>query len=91
MIITRSGLTVRCARCEREVRHFAAAYDPLKNAWVGTAFCHGDSTALVVPDATWEATVFRARGVPARDRASAAGKNTQRHCTVIDEPLGEPA
>jgi hypothetical protein len=76
MIITRSGLTIRCARCEREVRHFAAAYDPVKSAWIGTAYCHGDSAALTVPDRLAEATVFRPRAYAhqktAREQAGAS-------------------
>ena len=64
MIITRSGLTIRCARCEREVGHFTAAFDPLTAAWVGTAFCHGDSAAIAVPDRLCETTVFRPRAAP---------------------------
>lgn len=98
MIITRSGLTIRCARCDSEVSHFAAAYDPVKAAWIGTAFCHGDSAAIAVPDAVCEATVFRPRASPthgirpisacaATSRQSAADQQTKTE----REHAGAPA
>jgi hypothetical protein len=72
MLIIRSGLTVRCARCRREVKGFVAAYAPECAAWRVTAYCHGDSAAVTVPDGAGEATAFRpvrARGKTRHEQA----------------------
>ena len=67
MLIIRSGLTIRCARCRREVKGFVAAYAPECAAWRVTAYCHGDSAAVTVPERAGEATAFRpVRAHPAR-------------------------
>jgi hypothetical protein len=65
MIITRSGLTIRCARCRREVAHFVAAYVPDRAAWTVMVHCHGDSVTIEVPDATGEGVAFRRQAVAA--------------------------
>ena len=74
MLIIRSGLTIRCARCRREVKGFVAAYAPESAAWRVTAYCHGDSASVTVADGVGEATAFqplRAHGKTRREQAGA--------------------
>jgi len=73
MLIIRSGLTIRCARCRREVRRFVAAYEPQRAAWRATAYCHGDSAAVTVPDGASEATAFRSALAHGKRRSEQAG------------------